>query len=238
MSAARARGPGTKLAASTTGGAVTETIVQPVRSGLMAARAFTEVRFGGSGGQGVILMGVILAMAATRDHRFVVQTQSYGPEARGGYSRSDVIVSDSPIDYPELLGLDLLVALSQQSATGYMRLLRPDGVLVYDSENVTQLPAFSGVRFGIPFTRLAVEETGRRQTTNILTLGAVIGITGVVSVESLKKAVKGMVPSGTEEVNAKALARGLSLDPEEYRQKEAVGVDPTMEDPRDLGGRE
>ena len=76
-------------------------------------RDLVEVRFGGSGGQGVILMGVILAMAGARDHRFVVQTQSYGPEARGGYSRSDVIISDSPIDYPELEQADLLVALSQ-----------------------------------------------------------------------------------------------------------------------------
>jgi 2-oxoglutarate ferredoxin oxidoreductase subunit gamma len=181
------------------------------RSGLLAMRSLVEVRFGGSGGQGVILMGVILAMAGARDHRFVVQTQSYGPEARGGYSRSDVIISDSQIDYPELEQADLLVALSQAAADEYFRMLRSDGVLVYDSENVTAVPPFKGEQFGIPFTRLALEETGRRQTTNILTLGAVAGITGVVTKEALRKAMLVMVPVGTEEVNSKALARGLAL---------------------------
>ena len=187
------------------------------RKGLLATRGLIEVRFGGSGGQGVILMGVILAMAAARDHRFVVQTQSYGPEARGGYSRSDVIISDSQIDYPELERADLLVALSQTAADEYIGMLRSDGVLVYDSENVAAPPVFKGERFGIPFTRLALEETGRRQTTNILTLGAVAGITGAVTTESLRKAVLVMVPAGTEEINSKALARGLALDATEWR---------------------
>lgn len=187
------------------------------RTGLLADRSIVEVRFGGSGGQGVILMGVILAMAGARDHRFVVQTQSYGPEARGGYSRSDVIISDSQIDYPEVEQADLLVALSQAAADEYFRMLRSDGVLVYDSENVTAVPPFNGEQFGIPFTRLALEETGRRQTTNILTLGAVAGITGVVTKEALRKAMLLMVPAGTEEVNSKALARGLALDAAEWR---------------------
>jgi 2-oxoglutarate ferredoxin oxidoreductase subunit gamma len=187
------------------------------RQGLLAGRDLVEVRFGGSGGQGVILMGVILAMAATRDHRYVVQTQSYGPEARGGYSRSDVIISDRPIDYPELEHADLLVALSQEAVSAYARLLRPGGILIYDSENVTDPPRIAGTTFGVPFTQLAVEATGRRQTANILTLGAVAGMTGVVSVESLRKAVMGMVPKGTEEVNTEALVRGLALDATEWR---------------------
>jgi 2-oxoglutarate ferredoxin oxidoreductase subunit gamma len=187
------------------------------RTGLLAARELVEVRFGGSGGQGVILMGVILAMAGARDHRYVVQTQSYGPEARGGYSRSDVIVSDAPIDYPELEQADLLVALSQAAADEYIGILGSGGVLVYDSENVAAVPRFQGERFGIPFTRLALEETGRTQTTNILTLGAVAGITGVVTTESLRKAVLAMVPAGTEEMNQKALARGLAIDAAEWR---------------------
>ena len=187
----------------------------PPRFGVLAERDFIEIRFGGTGGQGVILMGVILAMAATRDHRQVVQTQSYGPEARGGYSRSDVIISDHAIDYPQLGGLDLLVALSQESASGYIGLLRPDGVFVYDSEKVTDLPAFAGHTYGVPFTRLAIEETGRAQTTNVLTLGGVAAVTGVVSLDSLRKAVMEMVPKGTEQVNGRALSRGLAVKPEE-----------------------
>lgn len=186
--------------------------------GLLARRDFLETRFGGSGGQGVILMGVILAMAATRDHRCVVQTQSYGPEARGGYSRSDVIISSHPIDYPEVEKLDLLVTLSQESADGYSSLVRTDGIFIYDSESVAEPPGVPGISFGLPFTRLAVEETGSCRTANVVTLGAVVGITGVVSAESLRKAVLGMVPPGTEQVNEKALVRGLALDPTEWRR--------------------
>jgi len=199
-------------------GASADTRADLGRAGLFAGRESVEVRFGGSGGQGVILMGVILAMAATRDHRCVVQTQSYGPEARGGYSRSDVIISDRPIDYPEVQQVDLLVTLSQEAAAAYASLLRPGGAWIYDAENVAEPPGFSRLSFAIPFTRLAVEETGRRQTANVLTLGAVVGITGITSVDSLRKAVLGMVPAGTEELNSKALVRGLALDPDEWRR--------------------
>ena len=185
--------------------------VRPARSGLLAERDFVEVRFGGSGGQGVVLMGIILAVAANQDRRCVVQTESYGPEARGGYSRSDVIISNNPIDYPKLDQADLLVALSQDSANGYVKTLRKDGILIYDTEKVVSPPAFAGASFGVPFTRLAKEETGRAQTTNVLTLGAVVGITGVVSVEAIRRAVLEEVPAGTQELNSRALARGLAV---------------------------
>jgi 2-oxoglutarate ferredoxin oxidoreductase subunit gamma len=189
----------------------------PERAGLLAARDFLEVRFGGTGAQGVILMGVVLAMAATRDHRYVVQTQTYGLGTRGGYGRSDIIISDQPIDYPELQSADLLVALSQDSADGYAGLLGPDGILVFDSENVTRPPVFVGTSFGVPFTRLATEAIGQRdRAADVLALGAVVAITGVVSVRSLRKAVMSTVQAGTEEANEKALDRGLSLDPQEW----------------------
>jgi len=163
------------------------------------------------------LMGVILATAATLDHRRVVQTESYGPEARGGYSRSDVIISNDAVDYPEVEDADLLVAISQSAATQYISSLRPDGIFIYDSDKVVDPPVFRGTTFAVPFTRMAVEETGRQQTANILTLGAVVAITGVVSVDSLRKAVVGKVPPGTEELNSRALARGLAIDPAEWQ---------------------
>lgn len=178
----------------------------------LGGRDFLEIRFGGSGGQGVILMGVILATAATLDGRQVVQTQSYGPEARGGYSRSDVIVAGQPVDYPEILGIDLLVALSDEAAHHYVDLLRPDGVFIFDSEQVPDPPAVVGASYGLPFNSLAVQVTGRAQTANILTLGAVVGITDVVSRASLEKAVSGMVPPGTEELNLTALRAGFDVD--------------------------
>jgi 2-oxoglutarate ferredoxin oxidoreductase subunit gamma len=184
---------------------------------LLAGRDFVEVRFGGSGGQGVILMGVILAVAATRDHRHVIQTQSYGPEARGGYSRSDVIISSLPVDYPQLLGIDLLVALSAEAVHRYSGMLRRSGVFIFDADEVPDPQPVSCPGYGVPFTRLAREVTGRAQTANILTLGAVVGLTGVVSAASLEQSVLGMVPAGTEEPNLTALHRGLGLQTDEWR---------------------
>jgi 2-oxoglutarate ferredoxin oxidoreductase subunit gamma len=185
-------------------------VSETARSGLLATEPFLEVRFGGSGGQGVILMGVILATAGARDHRYVIQTQSYGPEARGGYSRSDVIISNDPIDYTEVENAHLLVALSQDSAQAYARMIRPGGILIYDSENVTGLPPFAGPAYGLPFTRLAQEETGRVQTTNIFALGAAVRLTGIVSVASLELAMRESVPPRTIELNTRALALGLA----------------------------
>lgn len=185
------------------------------RTGLLADHRFVEMRFGGSGGQGVVLMGIILATAANYDGRCVVQTESYGPEARGGYSRSDVIISDQPIDYPKIDHYDLLVALSQDSANGYTKNLRRDGVLIYESEKVTELPAFIGTIVGAPFTRWAQEETGKVQAANVVALGAVVAVTGVVSVEAIQVAVAEAVPAGTQEANLRALARGLAVRPPE-----------------------
>jgi 2-oxoglutarate ferredoxin oxidoreductase subunit gamma len=191
----------------------------PARAGLLAGRDFLEVRFGGTGEQGVILMGVVLAMAATRDHRYVAQTQTYGLEEHGDYGHSDVIISDHPVDFPELQAADLLVALCQDSANGSAPLLRQDGILIYDPENITEPPPFEGATFAIPFARLAVEATGQKETTtDVLTLGAVVGITGVVSVESLQKALTGMAPGGLDDASRKALSRGLALDPAEWRR--------------------
>jgi len=188
-----------------------------VRTGVLADRDFVEVRFGGSGGQGVVLMGIILATAANYDHRCVVQTESYGPEARGGYSRSDVIISNDPIDYPKLVKIDLLVALSQDAADAYVKTLQKNGVLIYDCEKVTTIPAFAGKTIGVPFSRIAKEEIGKAQTANVLTLGAVVGITGIVSVESIQRAVLEEVPAGTQELNGRALARGLAIDQSEWQ---------------------
>ena len=189
------------------------------RSGLLAARDLVEVRFAGTAEQGVILMGVVLAMAATRDHRFVAQTQTYGLEEQGGHGHSDVIISDNPVDYPELQGADLLVALCQPAADEYASLLHPESVFVFDCESVTSPPPFEGTRFGIPFGRLAAEAAGKGEPApDLLTLGVVVGISGVVSTESLQKALSGIAAAGLKEGKKKALAYGLSLDPSEWRK--------------------
>ena len=186
--------------------------------GLLATRDLVEVRFGGSGGQGVILMGVILAMAGARDHRFVVQTQSYGPEARGGYSRSDVIISDSPIDYPELeprRSSRGAVAGGRRRVHGGSSPRRRSRIRLRERCRTPRRSKESGSASRSPVW--PSRRRGGLRPTNILTLGAVAGITGVVTTESLRKAVLAMVPAGTEEMNSKALARGLALDAAEWR---------------------
>lgn len=169
-----------------------------------------EVRLSGYGGQGLILIGIILAEAVGLfEGKEVVQTQSYGPEARGGASRSEVVVSDQEIDYPKPLGLDLLLAMNQESLNLYAKDVKEGGIVVADSTYCDQFPLPGVVK--IPFTRLARERLGREIVANIIALGTVGALSGIVGFENLKKAVLDRVPKGTEELNMKALELGWKL---------------------------
>ena len=168
-----------------------------------------EIRLSGSGGQGLILMGIILAEAiGIYDGKFVAQTQSYGPEARGGSSKSEVIVSDEEIDYPKAIKLDLLLAMNQKSCDEFYADLKPEGLLIVDSTFVTQLPTPKA--FQIPFTRIAREKFNREVVANIVALGALSQLTPVVSPKATESAVLARVPKGTEKLNRDALKAGLS----------------------------
>jgi 2-oxoglutarate ferredoxin oxidoreductase subunit gamma len=169
-----------------------------------------EVRLSGSGGQGLILAGVILAEAiGTGDGKNVVQTQSYGPEARGGASRSDVVISSSEIYYPKTMKLDLLLALTQEACDKYYPDLKEEGILIVDSAMVTQVPTKR--YYGFPFVRMAREEIGQVMVANVIALGAIAELTDIVSQESLRRVVLGRAPRGTEEKNNKALELGISI---------------------------
>ena len=175
-----------------------------------AADVRYEVRLSGSGGQGLILAGVILAEAiGVGDGKNAVQTQSYGPEARGGASRADVVVSPGHIYYPKTMKLDLLLALTQEACDKYYPDMKPDGLLIVDSTIVTQIPTKKF--FGFPFVRLAREEIGHAMVANVIALGAITELTGVVSKESIKNAVLSRAPKGTEEKNQKALELGFKI---------------------------
>lgn len=165
---------------------------------------------GGSGGQGLVLMGLILAEAAgIIDRRQVVQSQLYGPESRGGASRSDVIISDQEIDYPEVEHPDILFVFNQLSAATFCPNLKPGGTLISDSTFVTDLPPTHGPSYRLPITRIAREKLGKEIVANIVALGAITVLTGVVSRESVTRAVLGRVPRGTEEINKRALQAGF-----------------------------
>ncbi len=169
-----------------------------------------EIRLSGSGGQGLILAGVILAQAiGTIDGKNVVQSQSYGPEARGGASRADVVVSGDEIYYPKTMKLDLLLALTQEACDTYFRDMKETGTLIVDSNMVTQPP--TQIYHGFPFIQLAKEEIGIAMVANVVSLGTICELTGIVSKKALIEVVKMRAPRGTEEKNMKALELGFKI---------------------------
>ncbi len=168
----------------------------------------TEVRLAGEGGQGMILAGIILAEAAAiYDGKQAVQTQSYGPEARGGASKSEVVISDGAIDHPEVMEADVVVTLSQEAFRKFARSGKPGGLLVVDEDKVDSTSAPQAIR--LPIARMAFETTGRHITANTVALGVVVGLTGIVSRTAIEKAVTARAPRGTEEMNRKALQAGF-----------------------------
>ena len=167
-----------------------------------------EIRLSGSGGQGIILMGIILAEAiGIYDGKYVAQTQSYGPEARGGSSKSEVVVSDEEIDYPKAMKPDLLLAMSQKSCDDFYSDLKPEGLLIVDSTFVNQVP--NPKAFQIPFTRIAREKFKREVVANIVALGALAQLSPFVSPRALEAAVLARVPKGTGKLNRDALKAGM-----------------------------
>lgn len=168
-----------------------------------------DIRLSGSGGQGLIMMGIILAEAiGVYDGKEVAQTQSYGPEARGGSSKAEVIVSDEEIDYPKAMKVDLLLAMNQKALDEYYQDLKPDGLLIVDSTFVKTVP--SGKAVQIPFTKIARDRFKREMVANIVALGAITELTSIVSKKAIEAAVLDRVPKGTEKLNRDALKAGMA----------------------------
>ena len=168
-----------------------------------------EVRFSGYGGQGIITASIILAEAAgIYEGKNVTQTQSYGPESRGGVSKSDVVISNEEIDYPKAITLDVLVAFNQESYKAYKDDVKENGVIIVDSHYVKFDEKEKNV-IGIPFSVIARDKVGKEITLNIIALGALVEKTKIVSKESIEKAVLDRVPKGTEDLNKKALQLGF-----------------------------
>ncbi|MCB2214564.1 2-oxoacid:acceptor oxidoreductase family protein [Desulfofustis glycolicus] len=167
-----------------------------------------EIRFSGSGGQGIITAAVVLADAVgTLDGKYVCQTQSYGPEARGGKSKAEVVMCAEPIDYPKAMQIDLLLSMTQASCDAYFFDIKPDGLLVVDAGLVEQLPTSRAV--AIPFTKIARKEIGRELVANMVALGAIGYLSGQVNLKNLEKTLLSRVPKGTENMNRDALQAGI-----------------------------
>jgi len=171
-----------------------------------------EIRLSGAGGQGLILVGKVLAEAAAiYDGLNATQSQSYGPEARGGASRSEVIISDTDIDYPKAENIDILLALTQEACDKYYSDVKPQGIIVVDSQTVTQLPHGDFTVISLPIIRSAVERLGKFVVANIIALGIICQLANIVSEEAVKAAIRARVPKGTEELNLQAFQTGLEL---------------------------
>ncbi len=168
-----------------------------------------ELRFSGAGGQGLITAGIILAEAASIvEGKHAVQSQSYGPEARGGASKSEVIIADGPIDYPKATTVDACLAMTQEAADKYANGIKPGGLLLLDSDFVKNEPKGDFRIYKFPIIRTAKEEVGREIVANVVALGAMIALTDVVARESGEKAVLAKVPEAFKDLNKKAYSLG------------------------------
>ncbi|NJE26949.1 2-oxoacid:ferredoxin oxidoreductase subunit gamma [Thermococcus sp. MV5] len=174
-----------------------------------------EVLIGGFGGQGVILASVILGRAATvYEGLYAVQTQAYGPESRGGASRAEVVISNEPVDYPKALNPEYALLLSQQAYEKYLPVVKEGGIVIVEKDLVPNRNEELERKFKVyelPLTEIAEETTGLSLTMNILTLGFLVKLTGIVSEEAIEKAVLDSIPKGTEHLNLRALKKGFEL---------------------------
>ena len=195
-------------------------------------RMLTEIRIAGFGGQGVILAAAVIGKAtAIFEGGHATMTQSFGPEARGGSSSAQVILSNEPILYPYITRPDILVVMSQEAYTRFAPELKPGGVLITEQElvRVDHIPA--GVRaYGVPATRLA-EELGRKVVLNIVMVGFYAAVTSIASPDSLRQAVADSVPPATQKLNLDAFDKGYAYGSELMRlaEHDSEGMVSTLE---------
>ena len=177
-----------------------------------------EIRISGFGGQGVALAGFVLGKALSLSEGLeVVMTQSYGPEARGGASSSNLVIADKEINYPLVQDADVLVIFSQEGYTKYRPQAKPDAIVFIDEDLVTTSEKDEVHR--IPSTKIA-EELGRRIVANMVMLGYLTAITGLAKRESMEESIKTTVREKTVPLNLKAFAAGYEYAPEKEKADE------------------
>jgi len=169
-----------------------------------------EIRLCGYGGQGIILAGYIIGQAASIfDGKNTTFTQDYGPEARGGACRADVVISDERILYPYINVPSVLIAMSQEAYNKYYTENRHDALVIIDEDLVKPRETSSAKLLAVPATRIA-EEMGRVMVANVVMLGFFTAVTGIVSIDAMRKSILASVPKGSEELNVKAIERGYA----------------------------
>ena len=168
-----------------------------------------EVRISGLGGQGVVLAGEILGRAAVYDGKHAVQTQSYGAEARGSAAKSEVIISDEKIGFPKVRKCDILVAMSQSALNKHLEDLRENGILLVDGDRVKELPKVEVRVYRVPATKIAEIELKSRIYANVVMLGALTKIMGMLSEAAIEKAIASSVSEETKQRNLEGFLKGF-----------------------------
>jgi 2-oxoglutarate ferredoxin oxidoreductase subunit gamma len=171
-----------------------------------------EIRLGGLGGQGIVLAGVILGTAAAIfDGKSATQTQSYGPEARGGACKSEVVISDREIDYPKLERPDLVGVMSQEAFEKYVDDIKPGGVLIYDPDMIPNRREIKGAKtYAVPAVKMA-EKLGKRIVANMVMIGSVTAASKILDPKAVEKAIVRFVPRGTDKLNLEAFRTGFDF---------------------------
>lgn len=166
-----------------------------------------EIRIAGFGGQGIVLAGRILGEAAINSGHKAVQTQSYGPESRGGAARSEVVISDQEIDYPRVVDADILVALSQPGYDKYHDDVKKNTKIIVDADLVEGVVKNAKL---VPFTKTA-GSLGKKIVANIVMLGYLTPVIDMIPKKKMVETIKNNIPKGTEKINLKAFEKGYSL---------------------------
>ena len=170
-----------------------------------------EVRISGLGGQGVVLAGQVLGKAAVYDGKNAVQTQSYGAEARGSMAKSEVIIADSKIGYPEVRKCDILIAMSQEALDKNLKDLKKSGILLVDSTCVKKIPETTAKIFKVDATENAQKICGSKIYANMLMLGALTTATCITTEEAMKKAIEDTIAKNGTSINKQAYGEGEKL---------------------------
>ncbi len=198
-----------------------------VYSSLSTVTPFS-IRITGLGGQGNILMGTILADALVKDGKWVIQTQSYGAQVRGGLTLCDVLFSDEPIDFPKAKVFDMIFAMHDLGLKTHAKYLKNNGILFVDTSMCGQIPRFiqsvTKKLIALPITQRAEELFNNRVFANVINLGIVASTTKIVSYDNLKKAVLEHVPQKYADRNLKALEEGYQLSQKVYNLREKLKI--------------
>jgi 2-oxoglutarate ferredoxin oxidoreductase subunit gamma len=171
----------------------------------------TEIRIGGSGGQGIVLAAQILGKAAILDGKNALQTQAYGAEARGSLAKSEVIISDERISFPAVRRPDILVTMSQEALDKLLKDLKENGLLIIDTSYVTKLPEMKASIHRLPITETAKKQFGEAIYANMIMLGALTHIAELVTASSMERTITENVSKETVETNINAFRTGLKL---------------------------